>query len=187
LSGPGADLVAAVRRSLEKYSPLDPESALVKEEALEFLVSTPEPFDMTLGNTHMTASAMVVGRRGMLLHRHKRLGIWLQPGGHIDPGETPWAAAERETAEETGLAVDVTSPADTIPGVFNVDVHNSAGGHVHLDLCYLATPRQDRAPSPPAGESQEVAWFSVDEALRIGDARISAMANQVRFLDIGVP
>ena len=40
--------------------------------------------------------------RGILLLVHRRLGIWLQPGGHVDPGETPWEAARRETVEETG-------------------------------------------------------------------------------------
>jgi ADP-ribose pyrophosphatase YjhB (NUDIX family) len=39
----------------------------------------------------------------VVLHRHRVLGIWVQPGGHIDSGETPWDAAVRETAEETGL------------------------------------------------------------------------------------
>jgi 8-oxo-dGTP pyrophosphatase MutT (NUDIX family) len=41
----------------------------------------------------------------VVLHRHRVLGIWVQPGGHIDSGETPWDAAVRETAEETGQDV----------------------------------------------------------------------------------
>ena len=40
-----------------------------------------------------------------MLHLHKRLDLWLQPGGHIEPGETPWDAARREAHEETGLDV----------------------------------------------------------------------------------
>ena len=53
-------------------------------------------------------AAVVVGPRGVLLHRHRRLGLWLQPGGHIEPGETPAEAAAREVKEESGIHV---SPA----------------------------------------------------------------------------
>ena len=51
------------------------------------------PFDEDADPVHITGSALVVGRRGILLLVHRRLGIWLQPGGHVDPGETPWEAA----------------------------------------------------------------------------------------------
>ena len=40
----------------------------------------------------------------MVLHLHKRLKIWLQPGGHIEAGETPWDAACREAREEGNIA-----------------------------------------------------------------------------------
>src|SRR5436190_16951651 len=60
---------------------------------------------------HVTASAIVTGRRGVVLHLHKRLGIWLQPGGHIHAGEMPWDAARREVFEETGL--DARHPEGT--------------------------------------------------------------------------
>jgi 8-oxo-dGTP pyrophosphatase MutT (NUDIX family) len=182
--GPGGDLISAVLTSVRRYDAVDNHGRLVQAEILEFLARAPEPFDPAFGHTHITASAMVVGRRGLLLHRHKRLGIWLQPGGHIDRGETPWAAAKREAAEETGLEVEIVTPADSIPAVFNLDIHNSALGHVHLDLCYLAAPLQDRAPAPPLGESQEVAWVSADEAVRIGDTRLAAMAAQVQIVKL---
>ena len=51
------------------------------------------------------ARRLIIGPRGVVLHRHKRLGLWLQPGGHLEPGETPWEAAARESIEETGLQV----------------------------------------------------------------------------------
>jgi 8-oxo-dGTP pyrophosphatase MutT (NUDIX family) len=56
--------------------------------------------------THVTASGIIVGPRGIVLHRHRILGTWVAPGGHIDAAEAPWDAARREAAEETGLAVD---------------------------------------------------------------------------------
>ena len=44
----------------------------------------------------------------VLLARHSEGGVWLLPGGGIEPGETPADAAVREMFEETGLLVRLT-------------------------------------------------------------------------------
>ena len=127
------------------------------------------PFDEHGDVTHVTGSAIVVSELGVLLHRHKRLGIWLQPGGHIDEGETPWDGAVRETLEETGLTA--SHPPEG-PQLVHVDVHPGPRGHTHLDLRYLLyAPAVD--PHPPEGESPDVAWFSRAKALAIADPGIS--------------
>jgi 8-oxo-dGTP pyrophosphatase MutT (NUDIX family) len=123
--------------------------------------------------THFTASAIVVGPRGTVLHLHKRLGRWLQPGGHIEAGETPPEGARREAMEELGL--DATHPDDG-PHLIHLDVHEAALGHVHLDLRYLLlAPDEDPAPTP--GESPEARWYSWDEATAAADeALIGALS-----------
>lgn len=134
------------------------------------------PFDESAGPVHVTASAVLVGRRGVLLHRHKRLGLWLQPGGHIEPGEWPDAAARREAAEETG--VTLTPPGDRRPRVAHVDVHGGGRGHVHLDVRYLL--EADGDPAPGAGESTEVRWFDWDTAVSMADAGLVGLLRAVR-------
>jgi hypothetical protein len=79
-----------------------------RESIAEFLTVVPtlaDPFNEHADIRHVTASALVVGERGVVLHLHKRLALWLQPGGHIDAGEDPATAAVREATEELGLAV----------------------------------------------------------------------------------
>jgi 8-oxo-dGTP pyrophosphatase MutT (NUDIX family) len=126
------------------------------------------PFDEHADPVHVTASAIVVGERGVVLHLHKRLGMWLQPGGHIEAGETPWAAALREASEETGLPVAWPDGA-VQPPLVHVDVHAGPRGHTHLDLRYLVHAEPvDPAPGPD--ESQQVAWFTWDEAIALADA-----------------
>ena len=99
----------------------------------------------------------------------------MQPGGHIDHGETPWEAAKRECWEETGLDVRFVGPFDEsgIPELIHVDVHAGGRGHTHLDLRYLfdAGPADggDADPDPPAGESQEIGWFDWDAAIDLAD------------------
>ena len=128
----------------------------------------PRPFDEHADPVHVTASAVVVGPRGVLLHLHKRLGIWIQPGGHVDPGEQLLAAALRETREETGL---LAAPYAVDP--VHVDVHPAATGHEHLDIRFLL--RADGDPQPPAGESQDVAWFGWQEAIEATDAALAPL------------
>jgi len=127
---------------------------------------------------HVTGSAIIVGERGVVLHLHKRMNMWLQPGGHIEAGETPWDAARREAEEETGLSVEfaplavVDGTAMTNPALAHVDVHAGPRGHTHLDLRYvLVAPPDD--PNPPPGESQDVRWFGWDDAIEVADPGLS--------------
>ena len=120
------------------------------------------PFDEHADITHVTGSAIVTGQDGALLHHHKRLGRWLQPGGHVDAAETPWEAAVREVREETGLAAAHPGPE---PLLLRADVHASARGHIHLDLCYHL--QAQGRPAPPPDESQLVRWFDWPDAVRV--------------------
>lgn len=139
-----------------------------------------DPFDQEADPIHVTGSAFVLGSRGVVLHRHKRLDMWLQPGGHLDPGETPWDAARREAVEETGLDVDFAELVDGVPVLAHVDVHPGGRGHTHLDLRFVLTG-DDRDPSPPDGESQEIGWFGWDEAIALaGDPRLAAALGALR-------
>ena len=135
-----------------------------------------DPCSETADPVHVTGSAIVVGDRGVVLHRHKRLGIWIQPGGHIDEGEMPWDGALREAEEETGLVVG--HPA-TGPELVHVDVHGGPRGHTHLDLRYLVMA-PDADPAPPPEESQDVAWFGWEDALAIADPALAGALRALR-------
>ncbi len=151
-------------------------------EVLDGLDTLRRPFDRHAATTHVTASAIVVGPRGVLLHRHRRLHRWLQPGGHLDPGEYPTDAALREGEEETGLAL--THPRGG-PVLVHVDVHEASEGHVHLDIQYLLCG-PDADPAPPPDESQDVAWFGWAEAASVADAGLAgALRSARRLIDTG--
>ena len=159
-----AELIADLRRQIAAQAPVDARHASAIEQFVAALDRLPAPLDQSADPTHVTASAIVVGPRGTVLHKHKRLGLWLQPGGHIDAGETPPDAAVREVLEETGMRV---AHPPTGPALVHVDVH-PAGSHVHLDLRYLLDAG-DQEPCPPPGESQDVAWFTWPQALAVAD------------------
>jgi 8-oxo-dGTP pyrophosphatase MutT (NUDIX family) len=101
---------------------------------------------------HFTASAIVLddNDRALLVH-HNKIGLWLYPGGHIDPNEDPAQAALREVHEETGIYAEVIADRQfdhpavaTIPPPFTIlemGVQDSkVGKHRHVDLVYVCRP-----------------------------------------------
>jgi 8-oxo-dGTP pyrophosphatase MutT (NUDIX family) len=154
-----------VRAEVAALTPVDDREAWARATILRALHELRRPFDEHADPTHITSSAVVVSDRGVLLHRHKRLGLWLQPGGHVDPGEEPAAAAVRETREETGIVGE----HERLPAaVAHVDVHDGGRGHTHLDLRYVLRASGDD-PRPPPGESQDAAWFPWPDAIAVAD------------------
>lgn len=160
--------------------PVDAREAASIRRLLAELDRLPDPFDERADPVHVTASAVVVGARGTVLHRHKRLGLWLQPGGHVEPGEDLAAAALREATEETGLVVRHPGGG---PRMIHLDVHDGGRGHTHLDVRFLLHA-EDAEPRPGAGESPDVRWFSWDEALAVADpglvSALGTIADDVR-------
>ncbi len=62
----------------------------------------------------ITAGGFFVKHNKILLVKHKKLGIWLAPGGHVECDEQPHQSAEREVFEETGVKVKVISASPVI-------------------------------------------------------------------------
>jgi 8-oxo-dGTP pyrophosphatase MutT (NUDIX family) len=172
--GPGAppDLHGLVASRV----PGDGREAAARERFLSALDRLDRPCDEDANPLHVTASAVVVGRRGTVLHRHRRLGRWMQPGGHLDPGETPDEAALRESQEETGLAL-AHPPGG--PLFIHLDVHQAAGGHTHLDLRYLLLG-PDLDPDPPPGESPDARWYAWPEAEAAADEALAGALREAR-------
>ena len=113
---------------------------------------------------HVTASAAILdpaGRR-LLLVLHRKVGQWLQPGGHCEPDDATLAhTALREAAEESGLA-----GLRVIPGILQVDRHpapcNPGVVQEHFDVRYIVLAGSDLAPAV-SEESDEVRWFGWDD------------------------
>jgi 8-oxo-dGTP pyrophosphatase MutT (NUDIX family) len=172
VAAPPVDLRALV----SGHQPTSPRETAAQARFLAELERLDDPCNEHADLTHVTASAVVVGRRGTVLHLHKRLGRWMQPGGHVDPGETPPVAARREAMEELGL--EVAHPADG-PHLLHLDVHEAALGHIHLDIRYLLLAG-DGDPAPPPGESPDARWFSWEEAADMADDALAGALGLAR-------
>jgi 8-oxo-dGTP pyrophosphatase MutT (NUDIX family) len=119
---------------------------------------------------HITASAWILdadGERALLTH-HRKLGRWLQLGGHVDGEEHVERSALREAQEESGMAEFRFVPwsgGELVP--LDLDVHpiparKQEPEHLHWDLRFLlqAAPGQALVTSD---ESNDLRWFGADE------------------------
>ncbi len=172
---------ARVRADVVGRIPVDDRERSAIARFVELFDGLADPLSQDADPVHVTGSGVVVGPRGVILLKHKRLGFWLQPGGHVDPGEKPWEAALREAGEETGLDVVFADPLDAegVPALLHVDVHAGGRGHTHLDLRYLIHGG-DADPAPPDDESQEIGWFEWSVAIDLADDGVAGCLRALR-------
>src|SRR6266852_8060804 len=119
-------------------------------------------------------------QKGLLLCKHADRGIWVAPGGLIEPGEQPADAAVRETWEETGLTVEITG----ILGVYggpDLIVEYANGDQA----AYIGTIFRGRIVSgtmrPDGIEILEVRYFTREEFMRVSHSRWMDRCMDVLF------
>src|SRR5262249_50234964 len=134
---------------------------------------------------HLATNAWVLDTEGtrLLLVQHRTLG-WVNPGGHLDDGETAAGGAARELAEETGLEL---RPASESPGLVRAAVFPARGegpAPWHWNLHYLFRGDPSAALTPEPGSP--VVWFPVDELpdRRVGDLSdlLAVISRQLKNL-----
>lgn len=128
-----------------------------------------------------TVVTFVVNEDRLLLLLHRKLGMWLPPGGHIEPDELPDAAAVREVREEAGVLVRlVPEPADAVPGPRplarpeGIQLERISPGHEHIDLIYFAVPIGDATVTGNEAEGAYAGWYG------LGDLETMGVTAEVR-------
>ncbi len=184
----------ALLTDLDAYVPATEREAAMLARLRAFVAEHDDCFERSLAIGHVTGSAWVVDPAGeaALLTHHRKLGKWLQLGGHADGDPDIRGVALREALEESGLAhVRLASDA-----IYDVDVHEipargNEAAHLHYDVRFAFYA--DRGDVPIASEeSHAVAWvplaeierFTIDDSVRRLVAKtpalISASAMSIR-------
>lgn len=132
-----------------------------------------EAADASTVTRDLAVSVFVVWRGQVLLHEHRRLGVWLPPGGHVERGELPDEAAVREVHEEAGVHVTlVGEPPIDAPGPRQltrprgVQLETIHEGHEHVDLIYWARPTEPY-DGALVSESTPFGWYDREAAARL--------------------
>lgn len=149
---------------LAAWRPPDDRQSALRDAFLAHLRAHPDGTWRTCAPAHITASAAILDpvARRLLLVLHRKVGRWLQPGGHCEADDdTLAAAALREATEESGI-----DGLQVVPGILQVDRHpapcNPGVVDEHLDVRYLVLAPPRAAPLVGA-ESDDVRWFDWDE------------------------
>lgn len=151
---------------------------------------------------HFTATAFIIdSRKRTLLLWHKRLGRWMPPGGHIDPGETPEDAARRECKEETNLDVEITGepytdlfagnpaegrmlvkPIAMLLEEIPASAERGEAAHQHMDFLFIARPLDEsQALRIAEQEADDMRWFSAEE-VRALDTEKEVFSNVKAYI-----
>jgi coenzyme F420-0:L-glutamate ligase len=145
------------------FTPTTEVEAAVRQGFLGFLAARPDAMWRSCAPGHLTASALVVepSRRLVLLTLHPRVGLWVQVGGHCEPGDhTMLDAAAREAREESGIG---SLSLDPTP--LGLDIHPitcSLGVPTrHFDVRFLALAPEGAEPVR-SDESLDLQWFQWD-------------------------
>ena len=152
---------AGLLAELQAYRPIDTREADMAAALGQFVGAHADCFERTLLVGHVTASAWVVDeeRTHALLTHHRKLGRWLQLGGHADGEANLRRVALREAHEESGL----TAIRFALESIYDIDVHHipahgAEPAHDHYDVRFAFIA--DRfAPTVVSAESHDLAWL----------------------------
>jgi 8-oxo-dGTP diphosphatase len=114
----------------------------------------------------------------VLLVVHRNAGLWLPPGGHVDPDEHPELTARRELTEELGLDGSVVESAPvflTVTQTVGMDA-----GHTDVGLWFLARVPRTAPLAPDDREFAGVRWWSRAELAQADPAHFDP--HWTRFL-----
>jgi 8-oxo-dGTP pyrophosphatase MutT (NUDIX family) len=150
-----------VRAVLSAWTAPDDAQAALRDDYVGFLDEHDDAVWRACVPGHITASALVISpdRSRVLLTLHPKVGLWLQMGGHLEPGDASLRdAAAREAREESGIEGLLLGDAPLRLDRHRVTCH---GGSDHLDVQYVAVAPAD-AVHVMSDESLDLAWFDVD-------------------------
>jgi 8-oxo-dGTP pyrophosphatase MutT (NUDIX family) len=167
------DSVAAVHELVSNITPLDPLETEHISDTLRWLEATDDDLRRSKPATpdrHLVSYAVLLDRDNfdVLLVDHVNSGLFLPPGGHVEPDEHPGEAARRECREELGIETSLAGGG--VEPAF-VTVTTTIGldrGHTDVSLWFILEGSRDLELTPDEVEIRGARWWSLEEVTSAG-------------------
>jgi 8-oxo-dGTP pyrophosphatase MutT (NUDIX family) len=164
---------------LRQHTPLDATEAAHLAATLHFLeMCNSNPLSRNTPEGHITASCLAIHPRdaSMVILWHKKIGRWVQPGGHVeDSDESVADASLRELCEETGAT---TTDISKFLGIVDIDVHpipahKDQPEHLHYDVRFGFVMSDNWEPG------EDTQWMSAADVIAKLDPPTARLGRKV--------
>lgn len=174
-----------VLKLLAEYVAVSHQEEKVKYDIERFIKEYSDCFERSLTIGHITASAWLVNHdfsKFFLMH-HKKLNIWVQPGGHCDGNPNVLEVAVKEAQEESGIA-NIVPVSEKI---FDLDIHQipankKEAAHYHYDVRFLLQAKDADDSLVKNDESYDIRWFNAADLDSLQPKEESVIRMARKFL-----
>lgn len=155
------DLRAGLIADLDQIPPLNAAEAAEIASVRAWAASGAPLLRETAGtpSPHLVAYCCVTDGDHILLVHHRKAGLWLPPGGHVDPGETPQQTAQREIHEELGQDLPLASNRPVM--ATRTTTVGAPPHHEDITLWYHFQGSRDHDYAWDAGEFHDLQWMPI--------------------------
>lgn len=158
--------VELVRRLVTQIEPFDSVEAEHRSAALNWIESGAPIFRIQKPDTpnqHLVSYFVVMDKsaRKILLVDHKKAGLWLPTGGHVEVNEDPCQTVVRECREELGIEAMFWQKNPIF-----ITVTTTVGltaGHIDVSLWYVLEGRCNADYVYDQTEFNCIGWFDFDQ------------------------
>ena len=164
---PDMRVEAEIRALVESVAPMDELEDRHRAECLAWLAGTDDIFRRAKPRTpspHLVAYFLLQDEAdgSVLLVDHRKAGMWLPSGGHVEPGEHPAGTVRREVVEELGVPAVFAPRFGERPALLTVTetVGAPEDRHTDVSLWFVLSGSRDQKLIPDLVEFRAVRWWT---------------------------
>jgi len=178
-------LRAEIRGLVAEVGPADAVEEEHRRMALAWMDGTGDIFRRVKPGTpdpHLVSYFLLADHQqdAVLLVDHRKAGLWLPAGGHVEPGEHPAATVRREALEELGIEAEFSPVTGDRPLFVTVtETVPAAGRHTDVSLWYVLTRGMSQPLRPDLAEFREARWWTRGQIGRAGPALFDPHMNRM--------